>query len=917
MKGFSSLRAILIFLLSLGLAVPSSAQTGKRKWTVEDVLKQESIQHVDIAPDGNRVLWTKRTPDFEKDGYSTDIFLTFINDPYGSGKPATVQLTRTGDSSNPVWSPDGRHLAFLSSRAIQKDGKEEKKGRQIWLMDGRGGEPRSLTSLENSPIAFAWLDSATILFTAREEPTAYEAALKKAKDDVLVVEDTLLFHPVRLFKLDVASGKIERLTTNDYQIGEFAPSPDGKWVVYSINRSPVQSDARNQPLQYLLDLSTGEATEIFAEKYFDPSGFAWSPDGKGFYASDTYSSDPENEGAGIEELFYFDTATRTHVKVPLDWPNGIGRGGYAVTANGVHVQAADGPYQKPRFYRKTGTGWTFVEVDDPSLRHVTSFVTGKGSNRVVYVYSEADVPPTYHFATYEEGRLTEKGVLTEINAHLKDLAIARAEVTRWKGFGGDEINGILYYPHDYQPGRRYPLIVAIHGGPSSADLDAWSERWAYYPNLLAQKGAFVLMPNYHGSGHHGLEFVESIKGHYYEKEVPDIVNGIEHLVDQGLVDRDSLGVMGWSNGGILTIALTVEHPDLFKAAAPGAGNVNWISDYGNCAFGVRFDDSYFGGAPWERLDDYVKKSPLFRLDRVVTPTLISFGDRDTSVPTEQGWQHYRALQQIGKAPVRFLLFPGQPHGLGRLSHQKRKVEEELAWFDYYLFGRRTLDEDVHKRVVQEGSPLALLDRVKVIKKTEDGLYGELKNGVLVPETVPLGDTLLVGRFEVTRAQFQAFRPGYPVAPGKGNYPATGLTLDDARDYMAWLSKQTGRTYRLPTEKEMKTLTGVAGPAENDLSYWAGYKPNADELKVLLAAVTRHDPDDLLLPVGSRPPGNAGKADAPLLYDTNGNAAEWSTDDKGNGIVLGGSATTFDDPRTDGPDPVPPAFTGFRVVAEPD
>jgi dienelactone hydrolase len=458
------------------------------------------------------------------------------------------------------------------------------------------------------------------------------------------------------------------------------------------------------------------------------------------------------------------------------------------------------------------------------------------------------------------------------------------------------------------------MVTVIHGGPSGADLDAWSLGWTVYPPLLAQRGAFVFRPNYHGSGHHGLEFVESIKGRYYELEIPDIVSGIDTLANRGLVDKDSLGVMGWSNGAILTTQLTVEHPDLFRVAAPGAGDVNWTSDYGNCAFGVRFDNSYFKGAPWEYTDHYIEKSPLFELDTVRTPTLIHHGTEDRAVPYEQGWEYYRALQQVGKAPVRFLSYPGEPHGLGELSHQRRKVEEDLAWIDTYLFGETSMDERVADRLLADDAPLSLLESAAPPART-DGHYGVEVGGTLAPETVTLGDTLTVGRFEVTRAQFRAFDPDYAVPPGTADYPAHGVSAERAQAYVAWLSEQTGRSYRLPTAAELEALKEArAGSAENTPAHWAGFAPTPDEYRRLRARLTRQPTDALLMPVGSRPPGHGEGGRGPLVYDVDGNVAEWARTDDGL-RPQNASALTRNDPKAETAPDVPARVVGLRVVRD--
>jgi len=908
-----TMRTCVLSLLTLFLTLPAVAQAQSSDdgpWTIDHVLKQTSLEDVDIGPQGDRVLWVKETPDLEADEDQSDVYLTYRDDPHGGDSTVTIQLTRTGNNGDPRWSPDGHHIAFLSSRETED---EESNGTQIWRLDPRGGAPEAVTSVEHGVQGARWLDNDKILFTAREKDTRYEEHLKEQKDDTDAVEDTTLFHPVRLFVVNVKTEKVTRLTENEHQINEFAPSPNGRYVVYDLDDSPVNADARNQPHQFLLDLETGETTEIFDEQYFDPSNYQWTQDGSGFYASDSYASDPEHEGAGITKLYHYDLSARDYQEVPLRWGDkGVGYGGYAVVDGGVHVQLADGPYFKPRFYRKTSDGWAIQEVQDERLRHSSSFMAGPDGETIVFAHSTADSTPSYRVGTYQTGTIQNDETLTTLNEGLDDLPIPKAEVVTWEGANGEIVNGILHYPLNYDPDRSYPMMTVIHGGPSGVDLDAWSLGWTVYAPLLAQRGAFVFRPNYHGSGHHGLDFVESIKGKYYELEVPDIVSGIDSLTNAGTVDRDSLGVMGWSNGAILTTQLTIEHPELFRVAAPGAGDVNWTSDYGNCAFGVSFDNSYFKGPPWEYTQHYIEKSPLFEMPKVQTPTLIHHGTEDRAVPYEQGWEYYRALQQIGKAPVRFLSYPGEPHGLGEISHQRRKMEEDLAWIDTYLFGKTSMQERVDDRLLADDAPLSLLESTETPAET-NGRYGERVNETLVPETVTLSDTLTASRFEVTRAQFQAYDSEYEVPSGTANYPANGLSAEQAQAYVDWLSDQTGRDYRLPTAKELTALKKAqSGSAENTPAYWAGFTPNPDEYRRLRTRLAQHSADALLMPVGSRPPGHGQNGSGPLVYDVDGNVAEWARTDDGL-RPENASALTLKDPKAEDAPPVPARMTGLRVV----
>jgi formylglycine-generating enzyme required for sulfatase activity len=447
--------------------------------------------------------------------------------------------------------------------------------------------------------------------------------------------------------------------------------------------------------------------------------------------------------------------------------------------------------------------------------------------------------------------------------------------------------------------------VLIHGGPASHNSDCWTEYWSYAPNLYCQRGAFVLRPNYHGSTGYGLAFLESIsRGKYLDLETVDIEKGVDFLIARGLVDKDRLGVGGWSNGAILTNQLTTL-TTRYKAAYSGAGNVEYISDWATCEFGDAFDRYYLGKSPLEDPKLYLDKSPFFRLDRVRTPTLIFSGTEDRVVATEQSWIQYRALQQLAKTDVRFVLFPGEKHSLKKLGHCRRKLEEELAWFDKYLFKTTR----PHNEALKPTSPLAwALGRQKA--KRVEGRFGVGEKGELVPETVTYA-SMQVGRFEVTQAQFARFDKTYKVDPGKENYPVTGVTFAKARAYCDWLTRLTGRAYRLPTEAEAEELYGKSEAGENTLDQWAGYKVNPDDAARLDAEIKELGAGALLREVGSG--RGEGEGDQ-MIFDLGGNAAEWVSRADGKGVLKGGSADAPADDRRQaaaaGAD-----YRGFRVVRD--
>jgi len=253
--------------------------------------------------------------------------------------------------------------------------------------------------------------------------------------------------------------------------------------------------------------------------------------------------------------------------------------------------------------------------------------------------------------------------------------------------------------------------------------------------------------------------------------------------------------------------------------------------------------------------------------------------------------------------VRFVLFPGEKHHPDRLVHQRRKLEEELAWFDRHLFRTgRPKDE-----VVKAGSPLERLLRLKGARR-DGGRYGVAEKGVLVPETVAY-EGLQVGRFEVTQAQFAQFDKGYVVEPGRENYPAHGLTFAQARAYCDWLTKTTGRTYRLPDEAEAEKLYGSVEAGENTLDAWAGYAVNPDDAARLRAKLEELGGGaPLLREVG----GGKGAGEDGQVFDLGGNVAEWVVTKDGKGRPAGGSADTPADARLAARRPAP-EYVGFRVI----
>ena len=901
---------LLIYSLLLA-AVPVFGQTSNdNTWTPEDIVYTEKIYGETFSPDNEKILWRKNRAVKEDDKFSSDLYLTLLNEKEADGLPVTIQLTNNDERDyNGFFSADSKSVYFLSSR---------KEGKKLWKLSLYGGEAQEVHAFENGISSVKRLNDSTLYFLADEGKTQRDRQLEEQQDNTVVVEDSVHWKVTKLYTYNLNSGKIRRVTDNQFPIQQYAFSDDGRWLItgHTMSRH-YAADAQPKPKYYLYDRQNNTRTEMLQDLQ-TPRGFQFTQNSEGFYFTSVRSSDPQWSGAGVSLLHYYDLSSGSLQKVTLDHENGLGQsygdnfglaqsGFIASLANGARLQLAS--YSGP-----DGGNKTLLDFGSMSQNTHLTAVSNDGT-QALFAQATATQLPRYYVASLSEkrGRLTV-GPLEEwvrLNDKLKKKPKTRREVMTWTGANDEEVTGILYYPMDYEEGKTYPLLLSIHGGPSGVDIDFWSERWSTYPHIFAQQGAFVLKPNYHGSSNHGQAFVESIKGSYYDQEMVDIMNGVNKLINEGKVDEEKLGTMGWSNGAILTTMLTLRYPETFKAATPGAGDVNWTSDYGTCRFGVQFDQSYFGGAPWDDTGElnynpeYIRLSPLFDLEKVVTPTLIFHGSEDRAVPRDQGFEYFRALQQSGKAPHKFLWFPGQPHGLQKISHQLRKMNEEIDWIEKYVLG--TFEEE--NEAFKEESPLARLLKRDEVACYED-LYGVMENNTLLPEVVEVKeDSIHIGRFEVTNAQYQAYDATHPYRPTAANVPVSGLGIEQARAYVAWLSDRTGETYRLPNAEEAKALHTLAvkhGPDENTLNHWAGYAPTPKEARMLKAKLEGVK-GSLVKPAGRFKPLTTGEA---TLYDVGGNVAEYGAD----GTTYGFSAYSYVD-ATQPEVQVKKEHCGFRVVLE--
>ena len=271
------------------------------------------------------------------------------------------------------------------------------------------------------------------------------------------------------------------------------------------------------------------------------------------------------------------------------------------------------------------------------------------------------------------------------------------EVFNWKSQDGAEIEGVLHKPADFQAGRRYPLLVVIHGGPTGVSRPVpYGSGTAYPIDAFLAKGALVLEPNYRGSAGYGEKFRSLNVRNLGIGDAWDVLSGIDALVQQGLVDRDRVGSMGWSQGGYISAFLTTRHSDRFKAISVGAGISDWMTYYVNTDIHP-FTRQYLKATPWDDPKIYADTSPMTYIKQARTPTLIQHGDQDARVPIPNAFQLYQGLRDQN-VPVQLSIFKGFGHGINKPKANRAAMQQNLDWFTRYIWNQPTGVSSSNSRV---------------------------------------------------------------------------------------------------------------------------------------------------------------------------------------------------------------------------
>jgi dipeptidyl aminopeptidase/acylaminoacyl peptidase len=630
---------VIVLLLLLLFPATASAQLPP-----EQALNIRQISDLNFSKDGQRVAFTVTEP-VKGNDRNRDIWMLEV------ASRKVRQLTFSPKSeSQPRWNPRKNELAFLSNR----DG-----ATRIYVLPMEGGEAAALTEGKSSIQSFDWSpDRKEIAYLAPDAKTSAEEQKEKDKDDARVVDRDEKH--ARLWIIDAESKKVRQLTSGNWRISEMKWFPSGDKLLVVATDHP-EAD-RNTERIFSIPAAGGEMTQISAPV--------------GPFGQVTVSRDRK---------FLAYLAARVDGPSPHDLYLQALDGGPArnVTGSslnrpvGSHVWLADGSILglvqngfKTGFYRISQEGSAKPAPLPGQAGNPSSFVAAD-SGAIAFV--EQTATKLAELWLYDGKSPAEK--VSRFNESWDKIQLIEPEFLRYRSFDGTEIEGSLLTPAGNQ-GKRLPLIVLIHGGPTGR----WQASFEPWGQMLVSRGYAVFYPNIRGSTGYGWQFLESNRADWGGGDFKDVMAGVDFLVQRGIADEDRLGIGGWSYGGYMAM-WAVTQTNRFKASVAGAGLSDLASEYGTEA-GPSYDE-WFYGVPYEKLDGFIKCSPITYIKNARTPTLILQGEADSTDPIGQSQQFYRGLKRYG-VKSDFVIYPREGHGIREEKHMLDMYRRILAWYDQYV-----------------------------------------------------------------------------------------------------------------------------------------------------------------------------------------------------------------------------------------
>ncbi|MCC9075859.1 S9 family peptidase [Litorilinea aerophila] len=648
-------------------------------WTPQALIHYPLIEHVDLSPDGRRVLFTGRTAHLTDSAseFRPQIFLASLDD--GQVRPLTV-----GEGAGqPRWNPDGRHLAFL--RKVPDTGQAG-----LWVMAADGGEAWPLTGAANqirNPVTrFKWSPDGTRLAFLTVPWDADQEARRQRKEDVRRWREEYDF--AHLFVIDfreLAAGTgvglpaARQLTQGRFTVLDFCWHPDGHTLAFTHRPAPLYDTWPATRLATVPADGSAPPTDLapIASQQAEPF---FSPDGR--WIACAVGDDPQGSWpyASHVHLFAADGSdSRPLAPVPDAMPLVMGwapdgRAVYAINQHGIDTQVMALPVD----------GSPAQVCLDPS-KHVAAWHINQAGLAALVMddFHEPNSVYVAELAGAHEGRWQRVAQPTA-PAFPDNGPLPQVELLHWTTPDGYRIEGILYLPANYDRERdgRLPLLLHVHGGPASVFQRQFAAQPYYYtPAALCERGIAVLRCNPRGSGGYGQEFRFANRRDWGGGDYRDLQQGVDRVIEMGIGDPARLGICGWSYGGFMT-SWTITQTDRFKAASIGAAVTNLVSFNGTSDI-PSLVPGYFDAEFWEERELYLAHSPIFHVHQVRTPAIIQHGDADERVPLEQGLQFYNGLARRG-VPVTLYIYPRQGHAISEPRLLADAIQRNLDWFSEML-----------------------------------------------------------------------------------------------------------------------------------------------------------------------------------------------------------------------------------------
>ncbi len=656
----------------LGVVTLGSVASAADHPVVRDLARQVRLADPVLAPDGRSAALVETRADLDTDEYVSEIVLV---DLVGKG---TRPLTRARrHAASPRWSPSGDRLAFLAQDADKHE--------QVFVLPMNGGEALQVTHAKDDVSQFAWSPDGTQIAYAATDPKPelkgedkFRNAFPVGNDDYTITEAV---RPTHLWLVSAQGGEARRLTSGTWSLPSSLPpgppsSPiawtrDGKSIVFVRQETPSTGDQYLARIQ-VLDVASGAIRSLTGETRLEgypkisPDGTTvayWrNRDGHAWEFQDVWLA-PFNGGAGR------DVSAPVDVNVYGTWWSADSRsllvGGSTGTTVGLWRLKLDGSFE-----RLSSAGDVM-----PTNGYWMDLDVGR-DGKIVFVGQTAKDP--YELYALDPGA-TAPVALTHVNDALAGLTLARSETVHWKGPAGRSLDGVLTYPASYQPGRRYPLVLVVHGGPNASSR----EKFGLLAQVMATHDWFVFEPNYRGSDNAGNAFFAAIYKDAGQGPGEDVMSGVEYLKRRGLVDDKRMAVTGWSYGGFMTTWLAGHYP-VWKAAVAGAAVTDWVEMY-DLSDGNVTQIEATGASPYvgEGLAINRRQSPSSTMTHITAPTLIMSNTGDFRVPITQSFGLYRALKD-NHVTTEFYAIPSGGHFPGDPVRQMDVFERWVGWVNKYL-----------------------------------------------------------------------------------------------------------------------------------------------------------------------------------------------------------------------------------------